>query len=285
MIWKKCTVGIVADFHWVILLSIIQLQMTTTIAQENSDNRFRWPDNKKIAVCLTYDDGLDCHLDVAVPALNSYHFRGTFYCTGYSSSLFKRMDEWRKIARDGHELGNHTLFHPCDGKKFDWVLPEYDLNRYTISQLVNELTTANSLLKAIDGQEERTFAYTCSDYKIGEQSFVDTIRNHFTAARNDGPIPENMEDVDIHFVPSWGVIDPSGEELIAYVKEAMEKRTLAVFMFHSVGGGYLNVSAEAHNELLSFLKEHEDEIWVDTFLNVMKHVRKEQARLAGTDTL
>lgn len=259
--------------------------MNKLTAQNFKEDNFRWPDNKKLAVCLTYDDGLDCHLDVAVPALDSFNFKGTFFCTGYSSSLNVRMDEWRDIAGNGHELGNHTLFHPCDGDKFDWVVPEYDLNGYSINQLINELNTANTLLKAVDGNSERTFAYTCSDYKIGEQSFVDTIRNHFIGARNDGDIPENMEDVDIHFVPSWGVIVPTGKELIDYVKLAKEKGTLAVFMFHSVGGGYLNVSAEAHSELLNYLQQNQDLIWVDTFINVIKHVKTEQKRLAGTRLL
>jgi sialate O-acetylesterase len=50
---------------------------------------------------------------------------------------------------------------------------------------------------------------------------------------------------------------------------------MAVFMFHSVGGGYLNVSSEAHEELLSFLEEHSLVLWVDTFQHVMEHVSNE----------
>ena len=82
-----------------------------------------------------------------------------------------------------------------------------------------------------------------------------------------------MEMLDLHFAPSWGVVDPSGADLINYVKEAQEKGTIAIFMFHSVGGGYLNVSEEAHRELLAYLKSNSDVIWTDTFLNVMKYVK------------
>ena len=185
------------------------------------------------------------------------------------------MAEWRKIAENGHELGNHTLFHPCDGKRFDWVKPEQDLNSYNLNRITNELLVANTLLKAFDGNEVRTFAYTCSDYKAGNESFKGVIEDLFLAARRDGPIPESMHEVDLHFVPSWGVNEPSGEELISYVKEAQAKGTIAVFMFHSVGGGYLNVSNEAHNKLLDYLEKHKEEIWTDTFMNVMKWVAKE----------
>ena len=60
---------------------------------QNPSSSFQWPENYTSAVCLTYDDGLDCHLDVAVPELDSYGVKGTFFCTGYSKSLQKRMNE------------------------------------------------------------------------------------------------------------------------------------------------------------------------------------------------
>jgi len=31
-----------------------------------SVSQITWPNGAKAAICLTYDDGLDCHLDVAV---------------------------------------------------------------------------------------------------------------------------------------------------------------------------------------------------------------------------
>ena len=64
---------------------------------------FTWPKDTKAAVVLTYDDALDCHLDVAVPQLDEFGLKGTFYCTGISQSLYNRLDEWRETAQDGHE--------------------------------------------------------------------------------------------------------------------------------------------------------------------------------------
>jgi sialate O-acetylesterase len=166
------------------------------------------------------------------------------------------------------------LFHPCDGERFEWVKPEYDLRTYTMSQLRDELYTANSLLTAVDGRKERTFAYTCSDFEVNRISFVDSIRNMFVAARSDGPIPGSIDQIDLHFAPSWGVVEPDGIDLINYVKEARENGTIAIFMFHSVGGGYLNVSSRAHRELLEYLHANKDELWIDTFINVMKYIKE-----------
>lgn len=239
-----------------------------------SNAQFRWPDGKKAAVVFTYDDALDCHLDVAVPQLDQFGFKGTFYCTGNSPALFNRTEEWRKIAQNGHELGNHTLFHPCNGEQFDWVKPEYNLNKYTIEQLIAELKTASTLLKAFDGKKERTFAYTCSNISIGENDFSDQIQPLFTAARADGPVPQTMTGYNIYKAPSWMVENRKAEEMIDYLNEAKAKGTIAVFMFHSVGGGYLNVDAEEHRKLLEYIKKNESDFYTGTFQEVMKYIEQ-----------
>ncbi len=243
---------------------------------ESLNAQFKWPDGKKAAVVFTYDDGLDCHLDVAVPQLNEYGFKGTFYCTGNSPSLFYRLEEWRQIAKNGHELGNHTLFHPCDGAKLDWVKPEYDLNKYTHEQLLAELRTANTLLKAIDGKTERTFGFTCSNYIAGGVDFTGNVEKMFSSARCDGPVPETMSGYNVFKTPSWCVDSHTADELIAYVEKAREKGTIAVFMFHSVGGGYLNVGADEHRKLLDYVKSNQKDFYTGTFLEVMSYIQKKQ---------
>ena len=237
------------------------------------NKNFKWPENKKAAVCLTFDDGQDSHLDNAIPLLDAFNMKATFYCPGNKESLHNRTSEWKKIVENGHELGNHSLFHPCDGRLFDWVKPEYDLNQYSLEQIRMELYTANTLLKAIDGKTSRTYAYTCSNYKVqGDTTYLDVVKQLFSAGRSDGPIPTSMENIDINYMPSWCVDSHTGTELIDYVKEARVKGTIATFMFHSVGGGYLNVSNEALRELLFYLKENEQDYWVDTFLKVTEYI-------------
>jgi len=250
------------------LVLFIFVVCETTVAQ------FKWPDGKKAVVVFTYDDGLDCHLDVAVPQLDEFGLKGTFFCTGNSNSLDVRMEDWRAIVKNGHELGNHTLFHPCDGTGQDWVKPEYDLRNYTPEQIVAELKVASTLLKAIDGKDKRTFAFTCGDCFAGDYDFSKEIEKQFVAARLDGPVPGNMNQYDVYKTPSWGVNSPTADELIAYVQQAMDKGTIAIFMFHSVGGGYLNVGAEEHHKLLQFVKEHESELYNGTFMEVEEYIKE-----------
>ncbi len=252
------------------------LILLATIA-DYSEAQYKWPNGAKAAVCLTYDDGLDCHLDVAIPQLDEFGLKGTFFCTGNSQSLYNRLEEWRAIADNGHELGNHTLFHPCDGARGDWVKPEYDLNNYTLEQFLSEVKTENTLLKAIDGNEKRTYGYTCSDVTAGGKDFTDEIKPLFVAARRDGPVPENMQNYNVYQAPSWGVNSPSAEELIAYVNEAREKGTIAVFMFHSVGGGYLNTGGTEHLKLLEYLNKNSSDFYSATFMEVMEYIKENPA--------
>ena len=100
---------------------------------------------KKCAVVLTYDDALNVHLDNVIPALDSLNLKGTFYLSGYFPGCRNRLSDWSKAAKGGHELANHTLFHPCTGKipGRDWVKPDYDLGSYTMQRLLDEVRMTN----------------------------------------------------------------------------------------------------------------------------------------------
>ena len=53
-----------------------------------------------------------------------------------------------------------------------------------------------------------------------------------------------------------------------------------MFMFHGVGGGHsINVDREAHRKLLAWLTSRKDDVWTDSFRNVMTHVIAERKRL------
>jgi peptidoglycan/xylan/chitin deacetylase (PgdA/CDA1 family) len=90
--------------------------------------------NKLCAVVLTYDDAIDVDLDNVLPALDSLKLKGTFYLIGSSDVVNKRVNEWRLAAKHGHELGNHSMFHPCDGSLpgRSFVTPDGDLSKYTV---------------------------------------------------------------------------------------------------------------------------------------------------------
>ena len=191
---------------------------------------------RRCAVVLTYDDALNVHLDNAIPILDSLGLKATFFLSGYSGGCRERLSDWRLAAKNGHELANHSLFHPCAGKISgrSWVKPEYDLGSYTQQRLLDELRMTNILLESIDGKTSRTLAYPCGDTKVGDSSFVDNIKNDFVAARGVKSEMSKLNNVDLFNIPAYGINGESGEQLIALVKTAMRDNRLLVFLFHGV---------------------------------------------------
>ena len=139
---------------------------TFVIAGEST---FSWPANAKAAVSLSYDDALDSHLDNAIPQLDHYNFKASFYITTSSESFVTRQQAWALAAKTGHELGNHTVNHYCRASlpNREWVKPEEDLDLKTAQSLIEEVKQANSILSALDGEYERTFTVPCTDKLAG----------------------------------------------------------------------------------------------------------------------
>jgi peptidoglycan/xylan/chitin deacetylase (PgdA/CDA1 family) len=246
--------------------------------------QIRWPGGAKAAVCLTYDDAMATHLDIAIPELNRYGLKGTFYLQGDNLRI-ERLDEWKLASMRGHELGNHTAFHPCSGK-LDFISQEFAAENYTIERLMRELEVMNILLYSIDGKTDRTYAYTCGQTEFGGVDIIDTLRSSglFLAARGSGGgVIDDFTSMDLFHVSSGGYEGMSGKEMIDYVKKAEQKGGLAVFTLHGVGGQYLNVSREAHRELLQYLDAHRERYWVATFRQIINHVIRERKRLGWND--
>ncbi len=268
------------QFHSIINpIVLVSLCMSSCICLSAQNNE-PW-NHKKCAVVLTYDDAINQHLDNAVPVLDSLGLKATFYITGYSSSVRERLNEWKRIVTHGHELGNHTMFHPCDASIAgrSWVKPEYDLSKYNIRRIVDETRTTNVLLQSMDGKTKRTFAYPCGDMKVGDTSFIDLLKNDFIAARVVNNQMHGINNIDLYKVDCYLVNGQSGDELIAWAKQAMETNSLLVILFHGVNGGNsLNVSLPAHRQFLRFLKQHEKDIWIAPMLTVAEYIKKYQSQ-------
>ena len=227
-----------------------------------------WPDGQRMAVSLSYDDAINSQLDNAIPALNNHGLRASFYLTLSSPTVKTRLAEWRAAAAKGHELGNHTIYHPCSASlpNREWVASYYDIDNYAVAEIVHEAEVANSFLHAIDGKTERTFTPPCNDTVVSGEDYIPFVRELFVAIKAH-------ENTDAGFATAWGPVDVTGSDLIDRIKkEAASGTRLLNIIFHGIGGDYLSVSAEAHEELLAFLAANRETYWTDSYINIMKHV-------------
>ena len=256
------------------LLLVFLLAAFSSRAQTNGI----W-NHKGCAVVLTYDDAIDVDLDNVLPALDSLGLKATFYLIGSSPTLQKRAAEWMTAARHGHELGNHSLFHPCDGSKpgRSFVTPDHDLSHYTVGRAVKEIRETNTLLSFIDHRRKRTFAYPCGDLTINDTFFYADLRKNFVAARGVRSAMDTLGKIDPDNIDCYAMNGQTAEQMIALVDKAMQSHTLLVFLFHGVGGGHsINVGLQEHSRLLHYLKEHEKDIWIAPMVEVAEYIKAHQ---------
>ncbi len=242
---------------------------------------FQWPGGARAAVSLSYDDALPTQLDNALPALNALGLKATFYLTLSSPIVGQRLPEWRRAAAAGHELGNHTLFHPCSrsGPGRDWVAPHRDLDRISVAQLREEILLANAYLQAIDGQTERTYTAPCTDPLAAGQPYLPAIRGDFVGIKSRiGGVAPSLATLDPLDVSTAGPVDASAAALIAIVEDAAAKGTLASITFHGIGGDHLSVSKAAHQALLEHLAAHPERYWVESFVKIAKYLKDQSMR-------
>lgn len=260
-----------ALFTWLVLAAMPTVN--------NNTAEFKWPNGAKAAICLTYDDGLPSHIHTVAPALKQYGLRATFYPTMASESIQEDMEKWRQLAHDGHELGNHTLYHPCQKSEpdMDWVPEWYNLDEYSLPQVIGEIKVANTFLQALDDRPGRSFAYPCGHFHASGQDFTKPLQAHASAARDASELQlalPGIEAVDLFHIPSWAPNGHDAKTLIEYVEKVIEKQTLSSFTFHGVGAEHMQVSVEAHEALLKYLVKNKDKIWVTTIEAAASYLQK-----------
>jgi peptidoglycan-N-acetylglucosamine deacetylase len=66
-------------------------------------------DTSEKVVALTFDDGPAIHTDEILTILKAENVKGTFFLTG--NEIEKYPDDAKRIAEEGHEIGNHSYSH------------------------------------------------------------------------------------------------------------------------------------------------------------------------------
>lgn len=263
-------------------------------------------------VSLTFDDALDVHLDAAMPILQDAGLRGTFYVNIGSDSFGSRHRDWAAAAASGHELGNHTIFHPGVSTK-PWVTEGIALESYSLDRMRRELIVANEVLAMLDGRSERSFAFPCSNHLLGRAGwprrvltrlglertrlmgwvdrfgldigskrvdYTSLVREQFIAARCGGvevaDLPQRPPDRHrVRGVTGDG-LDVRG--LMAAVDAAIARDAWLVLVFHGIGGGHhMSCDLEAFRQLTKRLAS-DDRVEVVTFLQGAKRCWPEVAQ-------
>lgn len=242
----------------------------------------RWPANQRGAVSLSYDDGKECHFESVAPMLEAAGLRATFYVP-VVTGLRQYPSQFRALAQRGHEIGNHSLFHPCRcvGDRANWLNPAFDLANYNERRWNEEMEVANFILQQIDGQTERTFGNTCYDNWIGPDDdpicLEPFMQRHFVAARGE------LTNAPVRFDPInfWNLGTVNADfhtfaELRTQIEAVAEAGGWVIYTMHGVGSEThrLHIDPREHQQLVEWLGANKERIWTAPVVDVARHLRK-----------
>ena len=247
--------------------------------------QFTWPDNRRCAVSLTYDDALECHYETVAPQFESAGLRATFNLTIARGNAMENPEPWKKLAEAGHELANHTLFHPCwfakeTGK---WLDSAYNLRDYTAERFKDEVRVGNWILGQIDGKKERTYGNTCHNNYIGDgdkKICLETILpEFFIAARGEHTgKPVQPADSNLYNLGTIGGDRKTCAQFQEEIEACGQSGGWLIYTIHGVGkgthGGFVDTSE--HEKLLNWLGENKETIWTAPMIEVARYIRNQQ---------
>ncbi|WP_018883478.1 polysaccharide deacetylase family protein [Paenibacillus massiliensis] len=92
-------------------------------------------------VALTFDDGPDrTYTEAVLDVLKEYNVKGTFFVIGEQVKQYP--DTMQRMAREGHEVGNHSWSHP-------------HLTKLSKEKIHNELANTDKVIREISGVTPR----------------------------------------------------------------------------------------------------------------------------------
>ena len=238
------------------------------------ESSFSWPPGKRAALSLTFDDARPSQIDTGLPLLEKYGVKATFYVSPPDVKL--RLDGWKRAVVAGHEIGNHTLTHPCTGNYPGFR--DRALEDLTLGQMAGEIDGASRAIFRQLGVWPRTFAYPCGQTFIGRgrhvASFVPLVAERFLAGRKwlseDSNDPEFCDLSQLLSSESDG---KSFAEIKTLVDRAVAEGRWLVLSGHEVGsGGFQTTLASALEDLCRYAGDPKTGVWIDTVAGVSDYI-------------
>jgi peptidoglycan/xylan/chitin deacetylase (PgdA/CDA1 family) len=235
---------------------------------------FTWPNGRQAAVSLSFDDARASQVDVGIPLLDTYGVKATFYVS--LDNLRAKLPAWKAVLAAGHEIGNHSLRHPCTGN-FPFSKGKA-LEDYTLEQMAAELDQANAEIEKLMGVHPVTFAYPCGQKFVGRgvnvRSYVPLVASRFLAGR--GWRDEGANDpafCDLAQLMTMELDGLTWEQLKALIDQAKEKGFWLVLCGHNIAQeGRQTSRLDALRAFCEYARDPQNGLWVDTVANIGRYV-------------
>ena len=108
---------------------------------------FKWPPGKRAAISLSFDDARLSQIDYGIALLEKYGIKATFFVS--PASVKERLPGWKKVVSLGHEIGNHSMTHPCTAN-YEFSV-QNALEGFALATMAKELDDANAEVERLLG--------------------------------------------------------------------------------------------------------------------------------------
>jgi peptidoglycan-N-acetylglucosamine deacetylase len=256
-------------------ISASQSYPTGTIFNKSD---FQWPDGKKMALSLTFDDARLSQVDKGIPLLDKYGVKATFYLL--PDNMLQRLEGWKKAVSNGHEIGNHSLVHPCTGN-FDWSRDKA-LEDYTLLKMNVELDSANNILDKTLGIRPVSFAFPCGQKFVGRgemtKSYIPVIAAKFESGR--GWLDEGPNDpafCDLSQLTGMELDGKSFEQIKNLIESAKSKGQWLILAGHEMNEGGIQTSLLSTIEAIcKYASDPANDIWIDKVHNIAAYIKEKR---------
>lgn len=262
------------------LVVLVWLVFIGTFAAPQQLSPFKWPDGKRVALSLSFDDARASQVEGGTALLDRLGVKATFYVV--PSSVEKKLDGWKKAVASGHEIANHSLNHPCSGN-FAWARSKA-LEDYTLDKMQRELSDANRRIKELLGVTPESFAYPCGQTFVGRgldtRSYVPIATSLFVTAR--GWLDEAPNDpAYVDFAQLTG-IESDGkdfEQILPIIETAKKTGLWVVLAGHEMNkDGAQTTRLTMLEKICAYAKDPANGVWIAPVGTVAKYVREQRGK-------
>lgn len=247
-------------------------------SSSDNNNRFPWPEGKKMALSLTFDDARLSQVDKGIPVLDKYGVKATFYIQ--PGNVLQRTEGWKSAVKNGHEIGNHSVNHPCSGN-FAWSRNKA-LEDYSLQKMTAELDSANRFIREVLGTTATSFAYPCGQTYIGRgvntKSYVPLIASMFTSGRgwlNEAPNdPYFTDPAQLNATELDG---KSFDQVLKLIENAKANGSWLVLAGHEMNDeGNQTSLLKTIEEICKYAADPANGVWIDNVRNVAAYIERKK---------
>lgn len=239
---------------------------------------FSWPEGKQAAISLTFDDARESQVIVGTTLLDQYSIKATFFVV--PGAVEKQLEGWKKAVASGHEIGNHSLVHPCSSN-FPWSRNKA-LEDYTLRKMRTELIESNKRIEELLQVKAEVFAYPCGQKYVGSgtktKSYVPLVSKMFIAGRGWRDEAPN-DPIHCNFTQLTGVeMDgKSFDQILALIEDAKKNGQWLVLAGHEMGdGGRQTTQLDMLKQLAEYVQNSANGIWIAPMGTVAKYIQQRQ---------